>query len=226
MPPYLQPANGWPKSAATAKARASPFLTINTILGVLRACQQGLGIAMLPDYLVEENRGLVQLFSESEGDRARCLFRLSGRTEIGRARAGVPRLPGVEGAALEFLLTAVSASRQPNQPMCRLAGSAWLTYPLLRCSESASPHTSASTVSDRAGVSSQIAVAARRCSPLEGMPASRAGRNFSRALGARLFPFLDAASLRIVRDAQINARPKAARLQGPCTCRRHIRRSR
>jgi len=34
---------------------------------VLRACQQGLGIAMLPDYLVEESQSLVQLFSESEG---------------------------------------------------------------------------------------------------------------------------------------------------------------
>ena len=49
------------------RARARAFLTINTILGVLRACQQGLGIAMLPDYLVEENHGLVQLFTESEG---------------------------------------------------------------------------------------------------------------------------------------------------------------
>ena len=34
---------------------------------------------------------------------ARRLFRLSGRAEIGRARAGIPRLPGVEGAALELL---------------------------------------------------------------------------------------------------------------------------
>ena len=39
---------------------------INNILGVLRACQRGLGIAMLPDYLVEENGGLVQLFSEAD----------------------------------------------------------------------------------------------------------------------------------------------------------------
>ena len=34
------------------------------MLGVLRACQRGLGIALLPDYLVEENGGLVQLFGE------------------------------------------------------------------------------------------------------------------------------------------------------------------
>jgi DNA-binding transcriptional LysR family regulator len=41
-----------------------PLLTINNVLGVMRACQRGLGIAMLPDYLVEENGGLVQLFSD------------------------------------------------------------------------------------------------------------------------------------------------------------------
>ncbi len=40
----------------------TPFLTINNVLGVVRACQRGLGIAMLPDYLVEESRASVQLF--------------------------------------------------------------------------------------------------------------------------------------------------------------------
>jgi DNA-binding transcriptional LysR family regulator len=33
-------------------------------IGVLRACQRGLGVAILPDYLVEENGGLVQLFGD------------------------------------------------------------------------------------------------------------------------------------------------------------------
>ena len=41
-----------------------PTLTVNNVLGVLRACQRGLGVAMLPDYLVEENGGLVQLFGD------------------------------------------------------------------------------------------------------------------------------------------------------------------
>jgi DNA-binding transcriptional LysR family regulator len=36
------------------------------VLGVLRACQRGLGVALLPDYLVEENGGLVQLFGEAD----------------------------------------------------------------------------------------------------------------------------------------------------------------
>ena len=48
------------------KGPRAPTLTINTVLGVLRACQRGIGIALLPDYLVEENGGLVQLFGESD----------------------------------------------------------------------------------------------------------------------------------------------------------------
>ena len=43
-----------------------PFFKVNNILGLVRACQQGLGIAALPDYLVEENNRLVQLFGESD----------------------------------------------------------------------------------------------------------------------------------------------------------------
>src|SRR5512140_898255 len=46
------------------KSARTPTLTINNVLGVLRACQRGLGVAMLPDYLVEENGGLVQLFGD------------------------------------------------------------------------------------------------------------------------------------------------------------------
>ena len=42
------------------------YFRVNNILGLVRACQQGLGIAALPDYLVEENNRLVQLFGETD----------------------------------------------------------------------------------------------------------------------------------------------------------------
>ena len=42
------------------------YFKVNNILGLVRACQQGLGIAALPDYLVEDNNRLVQLFGESD----------------------------------------------------------------------------------------------------------------------------------------------------------------
>lgn len=64
IPVYLQNRNFLMEVARDGKGARSPRLTVNNVLGLLRACQRGLGIALLPDYLVEENGGLVQLFSE------------------------------------------------------------------------------------------------------------------------------------------------------------------
>jgi DNA-binding transcriptional LysR family regulator len=66
IPTYLQPTRWLVDVAREGKGSRTPTLAINTILGVLRACQRSIGIAMLPDYLVEENGGLVQLFAESD----------------------------------------------------------------------------------------------------------------------------------------------------------------
>jgi DNA-binding transcriptional LysR family regulator len=66
IPAYLQPTRWLVDVGRESKGPRTPHLTINNVLGILRACQRGLGMAMLPDYLVEENGGLVQLFSEAE----------------------------------------------------------------------------------------------------------------------------------------------------------------
>jgi DNA-binding transcriptional LysR family regulator len=66
IPSYLQPTRWLVDVGRDSKGPRTPHLTINNVLGILRACQRGLGIAMLPDYLVEENGGLVQLFADSE----------------------------------------------------------------------------------------------------------------------------------------------------------------
>ena len=67
IPTYLQHSR-WILSAGRGNREPrTPWLTINNILGILRACQRGIGIAMLPDYIVEENGGVVQLFSDGEG---------------------------------------------------------------------------------------------------------------------------------------------------------------
>lgn len=66
VPAYLQNRSWLIEVARNGKGPRIPLLTINNVLGVLRACQRGLGIALLPDYLVEENGGLVQLFGESD----------------------------------------------------------------------------------------------------------------------------------------------------------------
>jgi DNA-binding transcriptional LysR family regulator len=66
VPQYLERARWLIDVARDGKGPRTAQLVINNILGILRACQRGLGIAMLPDYLVEGNGGLVQLFSDAD----------------------------------------------------------------------------------------------------------------------------------------------------------------
>ncbi|HZN30395.1 MAG: LysR family transcriptional regulator [Xanthobacteraceae bacterium] len=66
VPNYFENRRWLMEVARNGKGPRVPILTINNILGVQRACQRGIGIALLPDYLVEENGGLVQLFGESD----------------------------------------------------------------------------------------------------------------------------------------------------------------
>jgi DNA-binding transcriptional LysR family regulator len=66
VPTYLQNTRWLIEVARNGKGPRVPHVTINNILAIVRACQRGLGIAMLPDYLVEENHGLVQLFGKAD----------------------------------------------------------------------------------------------------------------------------------------------------------------
>jgi len=66
VPNYLENRKWLIEVARNGKGPRTPALTINNVLGLLRACQRGIGVALLPDYLVEENGGLVQLFGESD----------------------------------------------------------------------------------------------------------------------------------------------------------------
>jgi DNA-binding transcriptional LysR family regulator len=76
VPPWLQQTGNWLLTQGHDGGNPrKAWLTINNVLGVLRACQRGIGIAMLPDYLVEESSGLVQLFGESSSSLAYdCYF--------------------------------------------------------------------------------------------------------------------------------------------------------
>jgi len=66
VPAHLQNRRWLLEIGRDGKDPRTPHLTVNNVLGVLRACQRGLGIAVLPDYLVEENGGLVQLFGDAD----------------------------------------------------------------------------------------------------------------------------------------------------------------
>src|SRR5204863_6259636 len=74
VPVYLQNRNWLTEVSRNGKGPRTARLLINNIMGVLRACQRGLGIALLPDYLIEENVGLVQLFGEEEGPALDAYF--------------------------------------------------------------------------------------------------------------------------------------------------------
>jgi DNA-binding transcriptional LysR family regulator len=63
VPQHLQNRNWLIQVGREGKPPRVPCLIINNVLGVQRACQEGFGIAMLPDYLIEDS-GLVQLFDE------------------------------------------------------------------------------------------------------------------------------------------------------------------
>ena len=66
VPMHLRSANWVMQAGRDGKGPRTPVLTINNVLGVLRACQRGLGVAMLPDYLIEQDGGVVQLFGATD----------------------------------------------------------------------------------------------------------------------------------------------------------------
>jgi DNA-binding transcriptional LysR family regulator len=63
-PRYLRSVLWLTEVGRNGKGPRVPSFVVNNVLGLLRGCQRGIGIAMLPDYLVEENHGLVQLFGD------------------------------------------------------------------------------------------------------------------------------------------------------------------
>jgi DNA-binding transcriptional LysR family regulator len=74
VPSYLQKNRNWLVEAGrNGKGSRTAYFVVNNILGVMQACQRDLGIALLPDYLVEE-AGLVQLFGEGDEIALDCFF--------------------------------------------------------------------------------------------------------------------------------------------------------
>ena len=74
VPPHLQNRNWLIGAGRNGSGPREPFFKVNNILGLVQACRQGLGIAALPDYLIEENNRLVQLFGESDSIQLDTFF--------------------------------------------------------------------------------------------------------------------------------------------------------
>jgi DNA-binding transcriptional LysR family regulator len=74
MPSYYERLN-WLREAGRAAGDArQPTLVVNNVVGLKQACEQGVGIATLPDYLVESSEGLVQLFSDAAAPELDAYF--------------------------------------------------------------------------------------------------------------------------------------------------------
>jgi len=63
---YLREMN-WLESAGRSPDNPRlPTLKVNSVVAIKRAVQRGIGIALLPDYIVESDSGLVQLIPEAD----------------------------------------------------------------------------------------------------------------------------------------------------------------
>ncbi len=67
VPTYLKNVTWLLEAGRDGRAPREPWLVVNNAVGLLRACQRGLGVAMIPDYSIGDNSGLVQLFSDGDG---------------------------------------------------------------------------------------------------------------------------------------------------------------
>src|SRR6266403_1124442 len=74
VPPHLANRSWLVDAGRNGSGPREAYFKVNNILGLVRACQQGLGIAALPDYLVEENNRLVQLFGETDSIQVDTYF--------------------------------------------------------------------------------------------------------------------------------------------------------
>jgi len=66
MSPHFHNRTWLIEAARNGSPPREPYFKVNSILGLVQACEHGLGIAALPDYLVEDNNSVVQLFGESD----------------------------------------------------------------------------------------------------------------------------------------------------------------
>ena len=103
VPSYLQRTRWLVEVARDGKGPRMPHLVINNILGILRACQRNIGIADAAGLPGRGKRRPGATVRRGRRHRARCVLRLSGRTQDRGARAGVSRFPRRQCTALEFL---------------------------------------------------------------------------------------------------------------------------
>ena len=85
------------------KTPRKPAFSANSVIAMKYAIRAGIGIGLVPDYLIEEDTELVPVLREADLPTVPIYFVLPGGAEDREEGAGVPRLPGRQGAAVEVL---------------------------------------------------------------------------------------------------------------------------
>ena len=73
-PVYLRDMNWLETAGRPLNTPRRPCLKINSVLAIKRAVQRGVGVALLPDYLIDGNSDLVQLIPEADVPAFDCYF--------------------------------------------------------------------------------------------------------------------------------------------------------
>lgn len=85
IPSYLKNLNWHMNAGRDPREPRTPIMTVNNLTSLMRAAQRGAGIAVLPDYLIEPNSGLVQLLASESMPELEC-FLVFAETLKGVAR--------------------------------------------------------------------------------------------------------------------------------------------
>lgn len=72
IPSYLKNLNWHISAGRDSREARAPVMTVNSLTSLMRAAQRGAGIAVLPDYLVEPNTGLVQVLASESMPELEC----------------------------------------------------------------------------------------------------------------------------------------------------------
>lgn len=70
--PYLSNINALPTLGREVKNPRQPALTVNNITALHNAVQKGVGIAILPDYMIDQGNELVRLLAEADMPQLEC----------------------------------------------------------------------------------------------------------------------------------------------------------
>jgi DNA-binding transcriptional LysR family regulator len=72
LPPHLLDLNWHMTAGRGPRESRAPAFIVNNLTALIRSCQRGFGIAILPDYLVEPDSGLVQLLTSETMPELDC----------------------------------------------------------------------------------------------------------------------------------------------------------